>query len=88
MSLSSYLFLPPPSSLPPSLPPSFPQAPWVYRLVLLRHGESTWNRDNKYIGWTDVPLTEKGEEEAREAGRVLKEHGIVPDHVYTSYLKR
>ncbi|KAM3567289.1 hypothetical protein VYU27_010563, partial [Nannochloropsis oceanica] len=62
--------------------------PWSYRLVLLRHGESTWNRDNRYIGWTDVPLTEKGEEEAREAGRVLKEHGIVPVHVYTSYLKR
>lgn len=45
---------------------------WAYRLVLLRHGESTWNRDNRYIGWRDVPLTTKGEAEATQAGIALK----------------
>jgi hypothetical protein len=44
-------------------------------LVLLRHGESTWNRENRFTGWTDVPLSEKGIEEARDAGRLLREGG-------------
>jgi 2,3-bisphosphoglycerate-dependent phosphoglycerate mutase len=58
------------------------------RLVLLRHGESVWNRDNLFTGWTDVDLSEKGVEEAREAGRVLKKEGFDFNVAYTSYLKR
>ncbi|RME77269.1 2,3-diphosphoglycerate-dependent phosphoglycerate mutase [Candidatus Woesearchaeota archaeon] len=57
-------------------------------LVLLRHGESTWNKENRFTGWTDVPLTKKGEEEARHAGRILKENGFTFDVVFTSFLKR
>jgi 2,3-bisphosphoglycerate-dependent phosphoglycerate mutase len=57
-------------------------------LVLLRHGESTWNRENRFTGWTDVDLSEKGVEEAREAGRVLKAEGYTFDVAYTSVLKR
>lgn len=57
-------------------------------LVLLRHGESTWNRENRFTGWTDVPLSEKGIEEAREAGRLLREGGYVFDAAFTSVLKR
>lgn len=60
----------------------------AYTLVLLRHGESTWNRDNLFTGWMDVPLTEKGEEEAKEAGRQLAKNGYSFDIVYTSLLKR
>jgi len=58
------------------------------RLVLLRHGESTWNKENRFTGWTDVPLSEKGIQEAREAGRVLKREGYVFDVAYTSVLQR
>ena len=58
------------------------------RLVLLRHGESVWNKENRFTGWTDVDLTEKGVEEAREAGRALKREGYVFDVAYTSVLKR
>ncbi len=57
-------------------------------LVLLRHGESTWNRENRFTGWTDVPLSDKGAEEARAAGRILKENGYVFDMAFTSVLKR
>jgi len=57
-------------------------------LVLLRHGESTWNRENRFTGWTDVPLSEKGIEEAREAGRLLREGGYIFDIAFTSVLKR
>ncbi len=57
-------------------------------LVLLRHGESVWNKENRFTGWTDVGLTPKGIEEAKEAGRVLKEKGFVFDMAFTSYLKR
>lgn len=60
----------------------------MHTLVLLRHGESTWNRENRFTGWTDVDLSEKGIEEAREAGRLLKEGGFVFDASYTSLLKR
>jgi 2,3-bisphosphoglycerate-dependent phosphoglycerate mutase len=60
----------------------------MYTLVLLRHGESTWNRDNRFTGWTDVDLTEQGRLEAKEAGRLLKEGGFVFDLAYTSVLKR
>lgn len=58
------------------------------KLVLVRHGESTWNQENRFTGWTDVDLTEKGAEEARQAGRLLKESGFVFDVAYTSVLKR
>lgn len=58
------------------------------RLVLLRHGESEWNKENRFTGWTDVDLSEKGTEEAREAGRVFKSEGYSFDIAYTSVLKR
>jgi 2,3-bisphosphoglycerate-dependent phosphoglycerate mutase len=57
-------------------------------LVLLRHGESTWNRENRFTGWVDVPLSEKGAAEALEAGRRLAAEGYVFDLAYTSVLKR
>ena len=60
----------------------------MYKLVLLRHGESTWNKENRFTGWTDVNLTDKGREEARAAGRLLKEGGFAFDLVFTSVLKR
>jgi 2,3-bisphosphoglycerate-dependent phosphoglycerate mutase len=60
----------------------------MIRLVLLRHGESTWNKENRFTGWTDVDLTDKGREEAREAGRLLKEAGFAFDVAYTSVLTR
>jgi 2,3-bisphosphoglycerate-dependent phosphoglycerate mutase len=58
------------------------------KVVLLRHGESTWNKENRFTGWTDVDLSEKGRVEAREAGEVLKREGYVFDVAYTSVLKR
>jgi 2,3-bisphosphoglycerate-dependent phosphoglycerate mutase len=60
----------------------------MIKLVLLRHGESTWNKENLYTGWTDVDLSEKGKEEAAESGRLLKEGGYEFDLAYTSVLKR
>jgi len=60
----------------------------MHKVVLLRHGESTWNKENRFTGWHDVDLTERGREEAREAGRLLKEGGYVFDVAYTSVLKR
>ncbi len=58
------------------------------KLVVVRHGESVWNRDNRFTGWTDVSLTEKGETEARQAGQLMKDAGLVFDVAYTSVLKR
>jgi 2,3-bisphosphoglycerate-dependent phosphoglycerate mutase len=58
------------------------------QLVLLRHGESTWNRENRFTGWTDVDLTEQGVAEAKSAGRALRENGFVFDVAHTSLLKR
>ncbi|MCU0897296.1 MAG: 2,3-diphosphoglycerate-dependent phosphoglycerate mutase [Burkholderiales bacterium] len=58
------------------------------KLVLLRHGESVWNRENRFTGWTDVELSEHGREEARRAGETLKAEGYVFDVAYTSVLKR
>ena len=58
------------------------------KLVLLRHGESTWNKENRFTGWTDVDLSEKGRLEATEAGEVLLKGGYVFDVAYTSVLKR
>ncbi len=60
----------------------------MHTLVLLRHGESTWNRENRFTGWTDVDLSERGRTEAQEAGRLLREGGYVFDVAYTSVLKR
>lgn len=58
------------------------------KLVLIRHGESEWNKLNLFTGWTDVELTEKGREEAANGGQLLKEQGFDFDICYTSYLKR
>ena len=58
------------------------------KLVLLRHGESTWNKENRFTGWTDVDLSDKGRQEALEAGEVLRQGGYVFDVAYTSVLKR
>ena len=60
----------------------------MMKLVLVRHGESEWNKLNLFTGWTDVDLSEKGHEEAKEAGRLLKANGYDFDVCYTSYLKR
>ena len=60
----------------------------MHTLVLLRHGESVWNRENRFTGWTDVDLTEKGIAEAGEAGRLLAAEGLGFDVAYTSLLKR
>jgi 2,3-bisphosphoglycerate-dependent phosphoglycerate mutase len=60
----------------------------MYKLVLLRHGESTWNRENRFTGWTDVDLSAVGVEEARAAGRLLKSSGYEFDIAFTSVLKR
>jgi 2,3-bisphosphoglycerate-dependent phosphoglycerate mutase len=59
-----------------------------YKLVLIRHGQSTWNLENRFTGWTDVGLTEQGENEAHEAGKLLREGGYTFDIAYTSVLKR
>jgi len=58
------------------------------KLVLLRHGESQWNKENRFTGWTDVDLTAKGIEEAKNAGKLLKKEGFTFDMAYTSVLKR
>jgi len=60
----------------------------VHRLVLLRHGESTWNKENRFTGWHDVDLTERGRQEAADAGRLLKDGDFVFDIAFTSVLKR
>jgi 2,3-bisphosphoglycerate-dependent phosphoglycerate mutase len=59
-----------------------------YRLVLVRHGESLWNQDNRFTGWVDIDLSEKGKVEARKAGALIREEGFVFDLAYTSVLKR
>jgi 2,3-bisphosphoglycerate-dependent phosphoglycerate mutase len=60
----------------------------MIKIVLLRHGESIWNRDNLFTGWTDVDLSEKGILEAKAAGHILEESGLVFDIAFTSYLKK
>jgi 2,3-bisphosphoglycerate-dependent phosphoglycerate mutase len=60
----------------------------MYKLVLIRHGESTWNLDNRFTGWTDVDLTATGIEQAKQSGRMIKEAGLDFDLAYTSVLKR
>ena len=58
------------------------------KLVLIRHGQSTWNKENRFTGWTDVPLSEQGVEEGKKAGKLLKEDGFRFKMAYTSYLSR
>ena len=60
----------------------------MYKIVFMRHGESTWSLDNRFTGWTDVDLTEKGVNEAKAAGQILKQEGFTFDVAYTSVLKR
>ena len=60
----------------------------MFRVVLLRHGESTWNQENRFTGWIDVDLTDKGRAEAREAGRLMAAERFEFDVAYTSLLKR
>lgn len=60
----------------------------TYTLVLMRHGESEWNKKNLFTGWVDVPLSEKGTEEAKHGGELLKEADVLPDLLFTSLLKR
>jgi 2,3-bisphosphoglycerate-dependent phosphoglycerate mutase len=60
----------------------------MYKLVLIRHGESEWNKENRFTGWKDVDLSEKGRTEAHAAGKLLKEQGYTFDEAYTSVLKR
>jgi len=60
----------------------------MYKVVLLRHGESDWNRENRFTGWTDVDLSDKGRAEAKAAGELMKKEGYVFDHAFTSVLKR
>lgn len=58
------------------------------QIILLRHGQSLWNLENRFTGWTDVELSEKGRQEAAEAGALLKKAGLLPDICFTSYLRR
>ncbi len=60
----------------------------MHKIVLLRHGESVWNKENRFTGWTDVDLSEKGLEEARDAGLLLKKEGFTFDLAHGSVLKR
>lgn len=60
----------------------------MHKLVLIRHGESQWNKENRFTGWKDIDLSEKGREEAKAAGQLLKSEGYVFDEAYTSVLKR
>jgi 2,3-bisphosphoglycerate-dependent phosphoglycerate mutase len=60
----------------------------MFKLVLVRHGESTWNKENRFTGWTDVGLSQRGQEEAAKAGQILRQQGYVFDIAFTSVLKR
>ena len=60
----------------------------MHKIVFMRHGQSLWNYENRFTGWTDVDLTERGKREARVAGRILREAGFEFDLAYTSVLKR
>src|SRR5690348_17887810 len=67
---------------------SLPRMPAMPTLVLLRHGQSQWNMENRFTGWADVDLSDLGRQEAREAGELLKREGFDFDHAHTSVLKR
>ena len=60
----------------------------MHKLVLIRHGESLWNKENRFTGWKDIDLSEKGIEEAKAAGQLLNREGFIFDEAYTSVLKR
>ena len=60
----------------------------MYKLILLRHGESQWNLENRFTGWVDIPLSENGIEEAKKAGEILKANDLYPDFLFTSLLQR
>ena len=60
----------------------------MHKLVLIRHGQSEWNKENRFTGWKDVDLSEQGKEEAHAAGKLLKAEGLSFDESYTSVLKR
>jgi len=60
----------------------------MHKIVLLRHGESVWNKENRFTGWTDVDLSDRGRQEAKEAGRLLRQEGFTFDLAFTSVLKR
>ena len=60
----------------------------IYKVVFVRHGESTWNKENRFTGWHDVSLSERGVQEAIEAGQMLKKQGFTFDIAYTSVLQR
>ena len=77
-----------PVGVRPSMPKASSTSLDAYKLVLVRHGESTWNNENKFTGWYDCPLSEKGEGEAKSGGQLLKEEGFDFDIAYTSTLKR
>ena len=74
----------------PSSSSSFPSSTELrsHKLVLVRHGESTWNLENKFTGWVDVPLSPRGHEEVIEAGRLIRDAGLLPDAAFTSLQKR
>jgi 2,3-bisphosphoglycerate-dependent phosphoglycerate mutase len=74
------------SAIPGALPVGEPSG--SYQLVLVRHGESEWNRDGRFAGWTDIDLIPSGEEQARRAGRLLAKEGHRFDFAITSLLKR
>ena len=71
-----------------AFPAAFQQAADKHTLVLVRHGESTWNLENKFTGWYDCPLSPKGENEVKEAGKLIKAEGIQPEVAHTSLLRR
>ena len=73
---------------PPQAASAWKNRDMTYNLVLLRHGESEWNKKNLFTGWVDVPLTDKGRAEAARAGELLTEAGLAPDVLHTSRLKR
>ena len=58
------------------------------KLILLRHGQSQWNLENRFTGWKDVPLTEKGQKEAKNAGQLIKKHNIKIDKIFSSNLTK
>ena len=58
------------------------------KIILIRHGQSTYNLENRFTGWKDVELTEKGRNEAMNAGKILNENNLIPDYAFTSNLKR
>ncbi|CBN78717.1 conserved unknown protein [Ectocarpus siliculosus] len=76
------------SGMSMAAPETTPEGDDTYTLVVVRHGESTWNNENRFTGWKDVPLSDKGQEEAAQSGELIAESGLTFDVAYTSVLKR